>query len=66
MLRSTPQASMAVDYMLKLSLGLDGPVFDADDDMNSSVAVAFTDDHYTGTFASLHLFVVVRLRSCCR
>ena len=56
---------MAIDYILKLSLGLDGPIFDVDDDMNSSVAVAFTDDHYTGTLGFLHLLFVVRLRSCC-
>ena len=42
------------------------PVFDVDDDdMNSSVAVAFTDDQYTGSSATLHLLLVVLLRSCC-
>ena len=66
MLQSTPQAQMATDYVLKCSLGLDGPVFDVDDDdMNSSVAVAFTDDQYTGSSATLHLLLVVLLRSCC-
>ena len=51
--------------MLKYSLGLDGPVFDMDDDdMNSSVAVAFTEDQYTGSSATPHLLLVVLLRSC--
>ena len=49
---------MTTDYMLKCSLGLDGPVFDVDDDdMNSSVAVAFTDDQYTGSSATPTYFL---------